>query len=195
MRILKSAALLVLVALPAAGQRQNTDNSFNWSGKVPAGRWIRVQDVNGNITVGAASGDNVEVIATKRWRRGDPSVVRIENVKTNSAGDVLICALWGEESSCDERGSRSHGRIHNNDVSVDFRVMVPKGVKVGVATVNGAVSVDGATAEVNASTVNGELEVATTGGRVNASNVNGSVRARLGKVDSDGDMSFDTVNG
>jgi len=30
---------------------------------------------------------------------------------------------------------------------------------------------------------------------VNAQNVNGNVRARLGRVDSDGDMKFETVNG
>jgi hypothetical protein len=195
MRILKTLALMTLVALPAAGQGNQSGNTFNWSGKIPAGRWIRIQNLNGGITVGQASGENVEVVATKHWRRGDPSVVRIETQKPSSNGDVLICALWGDESSCDDRGSRSRGHIRNNDVSVDFRVLVPKGVRVGVATVNGAVSVDGATAEVDASTVNGELEVATTGGRVNASNVNGSVRARLGKIDSEGDMNFATVNG
>jgi hypothetical protein len=195
MKILKAFALLTLVSLPAVGQTRQSGDVFNWSGKIPAGRWIRIQNLNGEITVGQASGDNVEVVATKHWRRGDPSVVRVEAQKPNSAGDVLICALWGEESSCDDRGSRTRGHIRYNDVNVDFRVLVPKGVRVGVATVNGAVSIDGVTAEVDASTVNGELEVSTSGGRVNASNVNGSVRARLGKIDGDGDMSFNTVNG
>ena len=195
MRTLKTLALLAAIALPAAGQTRQSGDPFNWTGKIPSGRWIRVQNVNGGITVGEASGDNVEVVATKHWRRGDPAVVRIEAQKTGSAGDMLVCALWGEQSSCDENGSRSRGHIRNNDVSVEFRVLVPKGVKVAVATVNGAVSVDGATSEVNAETVNGELEVSTSGGRVNASNVNGSVRARLGKIDSDGDMNFSTVNG
>ena len=74
-------------------------------------------------------------------------------------------------------------------------MLVPKGVKVGVNTVNGAVSVDGATSDVDAATVNGDVEVATTGGRVNASNVNGGVRARLGELDPDGRMDFTTVNG
>jgi DUF4097 and DUF4098 domain-containing protein YvlB len=74
-------------------------------------------------------------------------------------------------------------------------VLVPRGVKVGVNTINGAVSVDGATAEVDAGTINGELEVSTSGGPVNATNVNGNVRARLGRLDSDANMEFTTVNG
>jgi DUF4097 and DUF4098 domain-containing protein YvlB len=57
------------------------------------------------------------------------------------------------------------------------------------------VSVAGATSEVDASTVNGELDVSTTGGPVNATNVNGNVRARMGRVDPDANMKFETVNG
>lgn len=196
MRILKSLALVAIISLPAAGQARQSGDTFNWTGKVPAGRWVRVQNLNGDITVGASTSGNVEIVATKHWRRGDPSVVRIESQKVGPGGqDLLVCALWGDRSSCDEHGSENHGRIRNNDVSVEFHVLVPAGVKVDIGTVNGAVNVDGATAEVDASTVNGELEVATTGGRVNASNVNGSIRARLGKIDNDGDMSFSTVNG
>ena len=202
--ILRSVALITTIATmasPAAGQRQQQDNSFSWSGKIPAGRWIRIRNLNGGITVGAASGDNVEVTATKRWRRGDPAVVRFETKKFGPGEEsVVICALWGERSSCDDRnydtrGDRDDRRSRNNDVGVDFRVLVPKGVKVGVNTINGAVIVDGATAEVDAATVNGELEVNTSGGPVNATNVNGGVRARLGRLDSDANMEFTTVNG
>ena len=197
MKTLAAFALVATIALPAAGQQTQNDNTFNWTGKIPNGHWIRVKNLNGGITVGAASGDQVEVVATKHWRRGDPSVVR---VTTNTYGnDVVICALWGDRSSCDDRGYRTRGngdsRMRNNDVSVEFKILVPKGVKVSTETVNGGVSVDGVTSEVDAGTVNGEVEVTTTGGRVNASSVNGNVRARLGKIDNDGDMKFDTVNG
>jgi len=191
-------ALLVTIALPAAGQQTQSGETFNWNNKVPAGRWVRVYNVNGAITVGAASGDNVEVVATKHWRRGDPAVVHFS--ANMYGGNAVVCALWGENASCDERGmhsgnNRDDRRTRNNDVSVEFKVFVPKGVRVSVETVNGAVSVDGVTSDVSAETVNGEVDVTTTGGRVNASNVNGNVRARLGRVEADGDMKFETVNG
>lgn len=191
-----SLSLLATIALPAAGQQRQSGDNFSWNGRIPSGHWIRVKNLNGPITVGAATGDNVEVVGTKHWRRGDPSVVHFTTDKAND--DVTICAVWTDNTVCDERhySVRGNGRNrNNNDVSVEFRVLVPRGVKVQIETINGDVTVDGASSEVRAGTINGELDVTTTGGRVNASNVNGNVRARLGRVDSDGDMNFETVNG
>jgi len=191
-----------MAAMPAFAQvREQSENAFTWNGRIPAGRWIRVQNLNGGITVGAASGDNVEITATKRWRRGDPEVVRFE---TNKFGpndeNILICALWGERASCDENGYRSNGNnrergMRNNDVSVEFRVLLPRGVKLGAGTINGNVTVDGATSEVEARTVNGEVDITGGVGRVSGSNVNGNVRARLNRVENDGQLEFKTVNG
>ena len=65
-----------------------------------------------------------------------------------------------------------------NDVSVEFEIGVPKGMKVGVWSVNGRVSVDGATSEVRASTVNGSVDAVSSGGPVQASTVNGNVELR-----------------
>lgn len=198
-RLLGGALLLASTALPAVAQERQSGDTFNWSGRIPAGRWIHVQNLNGSITVGAASGNNVEVTATKHWRRGDPAVVHFFTEKSGPGDeDVTICAVWGEgRTSCDDRGDRRRGdrRVRNNDVNVEFKVLVPKGVKVGVNTVNGGVTVDGASNEVEAGTVNGEVDVSTSGGPVNANTVNGNVRARMGRVDSNADMDFNTVNG
>src|SRR5881275_1743458 len=100
---LASLTLVAIIALPAAGQQRQSGDAFNWNGKVPAGRWIRVKNLNGGITVGAASGDNVEIVATKHWRRGDPAVVHF-TATPSGGGDMLVCALWSENATCDERG-------------------------------------------------------------------------------------------
>lgn len=189
-----SLAFLAGIALPAAGQATQTDDSFKWSGQIRAGDWVHVEDLNGSVTVGPASGSEVQVTAIKRWRRGDPQLVRIEAKKVGD--NIVICALWGDRASCDDRGSHhSDNNRGRNDVSVEFNVLVPHGVKIGAGTVNGSVTVDGATSTVDASAVNGEVDVATTGGPVNAETTNGSVRARMGRSDSDEPMSFATVNG
>ncbi len=197
MRIaLGSLAFVASLALPAAGQQQ-TDNSFKWSGPIAAGNWVNVHDLNGSVTVGAASGSEVQVTATKRWRRGDPATVRIEAKKVGES--VVICALWGERATCDEHGYNDNGNRGNrndrNDVSVEINVLVPKGVKIGATSVNGSVTVEGATSQVDAETVNGEVDVSTTGGPANAGTTNGSVRARMGHVETDDRMAFTTVNG
>ncbi|HEY2377014.1 MAG TPA: hypothetical protein VGH98_13635 [Gemmatimonadaceae bacterium] len=193
--VLALLSVSVIGAAPLSGQRQTEQNAFTWSGRIPAGHWIRVRNLNGEINVTSSNSDRVEVTATKQWRRSDPQSVRIEVRKYGGNDeDVVICAIWNDRTDCDERGSDSHN-VRNNDVSVQFRVMVPRGVKVGVSTVNGAVSVEGATSEVEASTVNGEVEATSSGGPVNASTVNGSVTARMGRFDNDEDLNFSTVNG
>ena len=105
--ILFAGLLFSTVTLPA---QQRQSDTFNWSGKIPAGRWIRIRNLNGEITVGPATGDRVEVIATKRWRKGDPADVRMD-VKKFGPGDesILICALWFENSACDEQHYETRG--------------------------------------------------------------------------------------
>jgi DUF4097 and DUF4098 domain-containing protein YvlB len=78
---------------------------------------------------------------------------------------------------------------------VDFEVLVPNGVKVGVWSVNGGVSVDGASSEVRAGTVNGSVDAVSTTGPVQASTVNGSVHATMGRFEGDQELDYRTVNG
>lgn len=191
-------ALVAAASLPADAQ-QGGQSDFNWKGQVGAGGWLMVRNVNGQMRVERASGNQIEVVATKRWRRGDPEDVRIEVKKVGpNDRDVLICALWYETSRCDESGyhSESSGRSRrNNDVAVDFVVRLPQGTKVDVSTVNGSVRVDGASSEVEASTVNGGVDAISSGGPVTASTVNGDVNVRMGALGGDDDLRYSTVNG
>jgi len=203
MKHLRLAALALVLLVPAvagAQDRQADRDAFTWSGRIPDGRWIRVRNLNGAITVEPSNSDKVEVTATKRWRRGDPEAVRFEVQKfgTNDQ-DVVICALWGENQSCDEDGM--HGRSsgnrsrHGRDVWVEFRVQLPPNVRVGAHTVNGDVRVDGAGSEVEAESVNGSVEVSSSGGPLHAETVNGSVRASMGHFALNTDLKFSSVNG
>lgn len=202
-RVLLAAALAAPAAL-SAQSRQTQRDAFTMSERIPSGDWIRVRSLNGEIRVRSSTSDKVEISATKSWRRGDPKDVHIE-MRKSSDGSILVCATWTDDTECTENSYSTHrdrGRSrrdrdddNKNDVSVEFEVRVPKGVKVGVWTVNGGVSVDGVTNEVRAATVNGEVNASSTGGPVQASTVNGSVHATMGRWDGDQDLEFSTVNG
>jgi len=188
------------VAPFATGNAQNrdgeSDRSFSWSGTIPSGRRIMIKNINGGIQVERSSSNRVEVTAEKRWRRGDPAYVRIEQKRIDD--DVLICALWGEDARCEESGIRSERKSQwnsRNDVSVQFVVRVPEGVRVDVNTVNGALEVTGVTTEVRARTVNGSITARSAGGPVRASTVNGSINVSMGSVRSSEDLEYETVNG
>jgi hypothetical protein len=193
-------AALVLVLAPAVlgAQDRQSERAFTLNERIPAGQWLRVRNVIGEVNVRPASGDRVEIVATKSWRRGDPNMVRIESRKS-SDGSILVCAFWTENATCDEDGYRSRGegrRSHrNNDVAVDFEVRLPRGVNVGAWSVNGEVSVEGATGEVNAGSVNGGVDATSSGGPVQASSVNGTVHARMGRLGNTEDLNFSSVNG
>jgi hypothetical protein len=192
---------VLAAAVPAAGAQTRTEReAFTWEGRIPEGRWITVRNLNGDVDVQSTTGNRVQVVASRHTRRGDPDYVRFEVRKYGPGGeDVSICAIWGDESTCDERGYRNRrddnrGR-NRNEVTVSFRVLVPRGVKVGAHSVNGAVGVEGVDSEVEAGTVNGSTTVRTSGGPVNASSVNGSVRATMGRFDLNSDLNFSSVNG
>jgi hypothetical protein len=205
--LLSVAAVATATAFgPLTLQAQRTDRTereaFTWAGKIPEGRWINVHNLNGTVEVERGTSDKVEVTATRHTRRGDPNYVRFEVKKYGpSDQDVLICALWGENSECDEDGIRNRNDRNDrrgnreNEVSVEFRVKVPKGVRVGAHSVNGEVRVEDVSAEVDAESVNGSVVVSTMGGPVNARTVNGSVRASMGKFDMNSDLQFSSVNG
>lgn len=208
----RTLVLALLVAAPALAAAQDRDRDrdasrdresskgpdFTWDGRMEKGRTLFVRNLNGAIRVTKADGDRASITATKRWRRGDPADVRIEQVKTSANGDILVCAFWVENASCDERGYHSRGdggwRRNRNDVSVEFVVKLPAGVRVVVSSVNGEVSVEDATAEVEATSVNGSVWAASNGGPVEASTVNGDVRARMGQRNNR-DLRFSTING
>jgi hypothetical protein len=178
-------------------QDTQTDRSFTWSGTIPSGKRIMIKNINGGVEVERSTSGRVEVTAEKKWRRGDPNWVRIEQKKIGD--DVLICGLWGENSRCDENGI--HGKNNdnhnnrNNDVNVHFVVRVPDGVRVDISTVNGGLEVTGVTTEVRAHTVNGSIRANSAGGPVRASTVNGSVNVSMGSIGSAEDLEYETVNG
>ena len=205
--MMRSALALVIAAgvaaasLSAQNVSGDTSRDFHWSGNVQSGHWLRVRNLSGSVHVQAGSGNDVVVDAHKHWRHGDPSEVRF-TVEKGSDGDVLVCALFGNESSCDEDGYQSHSHHHHHgwdneddDISVEFTVQLPKGVNIASSTVNGGVSVDGATAQVEASSVNGSVEATTLGGPVQASTVNGDVEVHMQSTSDASHLEYSTVNG
>lgn len=194
------ALALGAAGIPAGAQERQTDDSFRWSGRATPGQWLFLRNLNGGVRVEQGTGDQIQVRAVKSWRRGDPAAVRIV-VSRYGPGDrdVLVCALWNENTVCNEntyrtRGS-SNGRHRDNDVNVQYIVSLPRGVNVRSETVNGSIDVRGATGQVLASSVNGNVRAASTGGPVEARAVNGNVYARMGDIGGREDLSYETVNG
>src|SRR5947207_13416924 len=187
--LLTAAASLALTPRAAAAQGE-----FHWKGKIAQGKSIEIKGVNGDVRAVAGSGD-VEVTAVKHARRSDPAEVKIEVVPHDDG--VTICAVYPSdgrrENSCDA-GEGGHMNVHDNDVTVDFTVRVPAGVRFVGKTVNGEVAAADLSSDVQANTVNGSIRISTAG-YAEAQTVNGEIVASLGRATWSDALGFRTADG
>ena len=195
-----AAATLALLGIalvsPASAKERyvradRSADDFSWSERVAPGKTIEVKGVNGEIKAEFTKGSDVVVTAVKHAKKSDPDEVRIEVIRHE--GGVTICAVYpGKRNSCEVENWASHTR--NNDVVVDFKVLVPEDVRLVARTVNGNVEAEGLNGPVEAYTVNGSVRVVSLG-TAKAETVNGSINAEIGSSQFSDDLEFNTVNG
>lgn len=187
------AAAAIAWAVPDHATRSaRQDQDWSWRGRVAAGRTLEVRSVNGSITAQRATGSEVSVTARKTGRDDDPAEVRIEVVEHE--GGVTICAVYpGRRNRCAPGGGEMS--VRDNDVTVDFTVHVPAGVRLEGVTVNGAAEAVGLDGPASLETVNGSVRVETSSGEASGRTVNGAVTAVVRGTGGTGPLRFRSVNG
>jgi DUF4097 and DUF4098 domain-containing protein YvlB len=187
------AGAFVLGCGESTGPGELTDE---WSGQIAQGDELEIKGINGSIEVTLASGSTAEVSAFKRSDANDPDSVTVEVVE--HAGGVTICAVYpdvpGQPANECLPGEQGHMSVQNNDVEVNFTVLLPAGVVFTGNTINGAVTADDLLSNAFLETINGDVRVSTTQLAL-AATVNGSVDATVGLTTWDRDLAFASVNG
>ena len=187
------SALLVCASPRPSVDKLPNASAFRWHGHLAAGQAIEVKGINGEIRAEGTSGTEVEVIAHKVGRHGDISAVELALVE--HSGGVTICAVYpglGTGGCVPGKDGRAAGP--QNDVRVDFTVLVPAGVRFVGRTVNGGITATSLKADTEAYTVNGRIQLSTAGA-AQARTVNGSIIAALGDPFWSKTREFSTVNG
>ena len=195
--IARLAALSLFLAaafVPAAPARADGSRYLDWSGPLAAGTQLSVSGINGEIVADAAPGEQATLRAHVTSKLGDVSAVRLQ-VKKLADGVVICSVLPGEEVSEDcSHSNYSSDSDGDHEIRVDFTVHVPRGVNLHAKTVNGRVSVQGLSGNVETRTVNGSTTISTSG-YANAKTVNGKIDVHIGAPNWKGTLSFKTVNG
>jgi hypothetical protein len=195
-------ALIALAAISLGGwtadaQERTSSRDFRWSKTVPAGQWVRVHNVSGDVKVTAVDGDRVDVVGIRRGSYGDDDL-RVD-VREGRDG-VTICVLWGRNSRCDDDGS--HGGWDDDDDgrrrrgSIDFEVRLPRRLKLSANSVSGNVEVNGVGDEVRARSVSGNVRLDhVRAPAVMAASVSGDVNVQIDALTGQGDLRFTSVSG
>ena len=199
--VLRSALVLVAcAALVACSDDSPTDpgdgiQDLDWSAEMQPGQTLEIRGVNGSILAQAAPGSTARVTADKDSDDSPVSSVTFEVV--THAGGVTICAMYPDVSGeppneCQPGGGQM--TVRDNDVTVEFDVQVPAGVRLIEWTVNGDVRAADVQSEVVATTVNGNASIVTSE-VARALTVNGNVEVTIGDAAPAQNLDFTTVNG
>ena len=195
-RLLLPLGISVLVPASTVFAQRGATGDFHWAKSLPAGQWVRVHNINGNVSVTGVDGDRVEVVGVRRRGSGDWDGEEVRVDVREGGGGVTICALWGPDSYCDEGGM--HGEMHGHGPRdrIDFEVRLPRRLKLSANSVSGDVRVSGVGDEVRAHSVSGDVRLDhVRAPSIDARSVSGDVEASVDALTGNGDLRFTSVSG
>src|SRR5579871_5160553 len=129
---MRALVLLLLAAAPAGAQTDAP--TFDWTGSLPAGATVHVDDADGNIRVTGTSGGEVKVHGERTHVLSGDRALLFAVVK--SGNDITICA-YHPGGECDARGAHGGGfhiNVGGQSPSADLTVELPAGINVAAAS-------------------------------------------------------------
>ncbi len=189
----RSIALAVALA-SLAGTLSAQETRF--TRQLAPGAVVELDNINGSITVSQTSGRTAEVIVTKTVKKGDGNLVKAIMEEQN--GVMRVCTIYlnrdPNRKSCKGDNSTDSRKGDRFEVTMEYLVRLPAGVRVRGETVNGGITVNAIDAQADLETVNGNIKV-ESGNAGSLQTVNGSIRASFARADWQGSLSMETVNG
>ena len=153
-----------------------------------SGGTLNVENVNGDITVTAGSGNTVTVIATKK--ASDQEYLDGLEIKVRASDDRISIRTEHPKS---QKGWFGLG---GNNGQVSYEIIAPaETVLDSIDTVNGEIEIAGIVGDVSADTTNGDITITDLRGNLEADTVNGSVMASFDTFGDGQRVSAETVNG
>jgi hypothetical protein len=155
---------------------------------VAAGGLVEVVNVNGPIEARPSPDGRLEIRAARSASGGSEERARAVLASLTMESAVQPDRVAIEAKAPDDGDAGRPARL-----SVRYRLLVPKGVRVTLRTENGGVTVDGLDGAVVASATNGGITGRQLSGAVEGTTVNGGVRVDLAAVS--GEVRLSAVNG
>ncbi len=179
--LIHSAMLLLLSGVAATGQEDRTSQTY----EVGSAGELSLSNIAGSIVVEGTDGTTIEIEAVKRG--GDQRELDSVRIDITHIDDrVRVVTRHGNRD-----GDRRHR--HSDSVSVDYRVKVPSGSEIELASVSGNIRVTGVHGEATLKNVSGDIEASGARGLTEAKSVSGDVTVT--GVQSGDDLEVKSVSG
>jgi len=168
------------------GRDRGAEQNERFTRKVRLGRdgRVSIQNISGDITVTAGSGDEVSIEAIKRARGDQSRLADVRVIVDERPGRVDVRTEYEQY--------RSRGN-NNDNVSVDYTVVVPTGASVELKSISGNVKATGVRGSVRAESVSGNVVTTGTPNVEAAKTISGDVT--LDGITTEGNLSIGSVSG
>lgn len=175
------------IARAYQGRNNRSEQTERFSRKIKIGRdgRVTVDNISGNMTVTTGGGDELSIEAVKRTRGPQSELANVRIIVDERAGRVDIRTEH-------ERNYRDRDR-DGDHVSVDYTLVVPSGVAIGLHSISGNLGVTGARGSVRAETVSGDVTMTDVPKVELAKSISGNVT--LTGVSTEGDLAAGSVSG
>jgi DUF4097 and DUF4098 domain-containing protein YvlB len=178
-----AAAAFSAACVPGGGLLRSRETITETRDLEPGGRFT-LENTNGGVSVTTWSEPRVRIEAEK----AATSAEALKNLEVEIDGK-------GSQVEVRTRQRRGTFWLFGGGGKVDYRITLPREARVRVQNVNGGLTIEGLSGELDASTVNGGIDITEASGAVEASSVNGGIRTAYRTWSADGRHHFSTVNG
>jgi DUF4097 and DUF4098 domain-containing protein YvlB len=162
---------------------QEVTDQINKTVTLAAGSNVKVNGINGPVTIETGEGDNAEIdIRIKASSR--EAMERRPLIIENTPNSLTIRTVEDRE-----------GRGRDRDwVKHEVRLKLPRNINMNINGVNGAVDVGPIEGEIGINGINGRVEIAQAGTATILNGINGNIRISLMRL-GEGGLRVNGING
>jgi DUF4097 and DUF4098 domain-containing protein YvlB len=160
-------------------------NQINKTAPLAPGSNVKIQGINGLVSIETWDGDQAEINITVR--ASDTVAMERRPIIIDATPNSLTIRVENDREGRGRGGDRGWVRH-------EARLKLPKSVNLKVDSVNGKVDVGAITGEVGVSSVNGGVDVAQAGTATELSSINGGISVSLLRL-GEGGLRVHSVNG
>jgi DUF4097 and DUF4098 domain-containing protein YvlB len=173
------ALLALLIALPAQAE---VTQEFHKTVPLTANGRVSLDNINGNVEITG-------------WDRNEVQIDAVKKASTQEKLDNMHIEVNAGSSSV-EIQTRFPEHNNNNPGGVHYTLHVPQNAHIDkVNLVNGSLTVQKVSGEVDANLVNGKLQASDLAGEADLATVNGSIDATYNSLNNVRGIKLKSVNG